>query len=68
VILARSRTDGGGRLARDKRDVAVLGAMQMAVSIFYAAVLGIALNVIEATGPVDSVVATIEPLLGLAER
>lgn len=65
VILRRSRSDDGGRLAQDERDVAVLASMQMAVSVYYAAVLGVPLNVIDASGPLDEVTASVCSLLDL---
>jgi adenylate kinase len=68
VILRRSRADDGGRLAQDERDVAVLATIQMAVSVYYAAVLGVPLNVIDAGGPAEEVVASVCSLLGLSEE
>lgn len=65
LILSRTRSDDGGRLARDERDITVLAAMQMAVSVYYAATLGVPLNVIDAGGPVHEVVASVSSLLHL---
>jgi adenylate kinase len=65
LILSRTRSDVGGRLARDERDIAVLAAMQMAVSVYYAATLGVPLNVIDASGPVREVVTSACSLLQL---
>ena len=66
VILSRTRADDGGRLAQDERDVAVLASIQMAVSVYYAAVLGVPLNVIDASRPVDDLVEPVCSLLGLS--
>ena len=65
VILRRSSSDDGGRLARDERDVAVLAGMQMTISVYYAAVLGVPLNVIDASGPSHGVTASVCFLLNL---
>jgi adenylate kinase len=66
VILSRTRADDGGRLAQDERDAAVLASIQMAVSVYYAAVLGVPLNVIDASGPLDDLVEPVCSLLGLS--
>jgi adenylate kinase len=65
-ILSRTQADNGGRLAVSERDVALLSSMQMAISVNYAAFLGIPLNVIEASGPLDEVVTSVCTLLGLS--
>jgi adenylate kinase len=65
LILSRTRSDGGGRLARHERDITVLADMQMAVSVNYAATLGVPLNVIDASGPVAGIVTSVCSLLHL---
>jgi hypothetical protein len=68
VILGRIHADQGGRRARDKRDIAVLSAMQMAVAVGYSATPGVPLNVIDADASAGTVTAALTSVLGLPDR
>jgi adenylate kinase len=63
TVLDRTRDHPSGRLAVTEREVEVLAAVQLAISAYYASILGCPLDVVDAMREMKNIVETIAGLL-----
>jgi adenylate kinase len=63
LILERTQRDADGRLAVTVEEVAILHALQMSVSIYYAGTLNRPLHVVDNTGTIDATSQVVRSIL-----
>jgi adenylate kinase len=65
AVLLRIHGETGGRHASTERAIEVQAHIQLAISVYYAGVIGCPLEVVDASGSVTEVVDLLEGVLGL---